>query len=146
MIGIGSDHAGLELKSHIIKYFKEKGITYKDYGAYEFEQNDNYVDFTEKVCVAIQNKECEKGILVCATGIGNSMAANKMKGIRASLCGDTYSAKMSKMHNNANVLSIGARVIGSGLALDIVDIWLNTEFEGGRHIERVNDIMEIENK
>ena len=144
MIAVGSDHGGFELKEHIVKYLEEKGIEYKDYGTYS-EASIDYPDCAKPVCKAVQDGTATGGILVCGTGIGISMAANKHKGIRAALCGDVYSAKMTKLHNNANVICMGGRVIGRELAFMIIDAWLETEFEGGRHAERVRKIHEIEN-
>ena len=143
MIAIASDHAGFELKNFIIEYLKEKNFKYKDYGCYTKESVD-YPDMAIRVAEGIKNGICDKGVLICGTGIGVSMAANKVPGIRAALCSDAFSAKMSRAHNNSNVLALGARVIGEGLALDILDAWLSTEFEGGRHASRVAKINEIE--
>lgn len=142
-IGIGSDHGGYELKEYIKEYFQEEGIEYIDYGTNSFESVD-YPDYGRKVGEAIVSKEVHKGIVICGTGIGISLAANKVKGVRCALCGDTYSARMSREHNNANALALGARVLGKDLALEIVKIWLNSEFAGGRHERRVNKISEIE--
>lgn len=137
MIAIGNDHTGYDLKMEIIKYLEEKGIEYKDFGCGKVETSD-YPVYAKAVCKAIQNKECDKGILICGTGIGISIAANKMKGIRAALCHDCFSAEATRLHNDANVLALGARVIGPGLAVKIVDIFLNTEFSGQeRHIRRI---------
>lgn len=143
MIGIGCDHGGLELKGHIIKYLEAKGIEVKDYGTYT-EDSVDYPDCAAPVCKAIQSGETEKGILICGTGIGISIAANKYKGIRAALCSDVYSAKMSKLHNNAQIICLGGRVTGRELAFMIVDTWLETEFEGGRHEARVAKIHLVE--
>lgn len=142
-IGIGSDHGGFELKEHIKEYFEKEGIEYVDYGTYS-EESVDYPDFGRKVGEAIIEKEVDKGIVICGTGIGISLAANKVKGIRCALCGDMYSARMSREHNNANALALGGRVLGKDLALEIVGIWLKTEFAGGRHERRVNKIGEIE--
>lgn len=144
MIGIGSDHGGFELKGYITKYLKEKGYEVKDYGAYS-EDSIDYPDCAAPVCKAVQSGEIEKGILICGTGIGISIAANKYKGIRAALCADVYSAKMSRQHNNAQILCLGGRVTGRELAYMIVDTWLTTEFEGGRHEKRVEKIHLAEN-
>lgn len=144
MLAIGCDHGGFELKNHIIKYLQDKGISVKDFGTYS-EDSIDYPDCAKPVCEAIQNGEFDKGILICGTGIGISMAANKFKGIRAALCSDVYSAKMTKMHNNANVICLGGRVTGRELAFMIVDTWLDAEFEGGRHANRIAKIHEIEN-
>lgn len=142
-IGIGSDHGGYELKEHIKKYLEEEAINYIDYGT-NSEESVDYPDFGRKVGEAIMAKEVDKGIVICGTGIGISIAANKVKGIRCALCGDTYSARMSREHNNANVLALGGRVLGRGLAIEIVSTWLKAEFAGGRHERRVNKIGEIE--
>ncbi len=142
-IGIGSDHGGFELKEHIKEYLKEKGIEYVDYGTNSLESVD-YPDYGKKVAEAVVGKEVDRGIVICGTGIGISIAANKVRGIRCALCGDTFSARMSRLHNDANVLALGGRVLGVGLALDIVDVFLDGEFEGGRHTNRINKISEIE--
>ena len=144
MIAIGCDHGGFELKEHIIKHLAETGVEYKDYGTYS-EDSIDYPDCAKPVCKAIQDGTATAGILICGTGIGISMAANKHKGIRAALCGDVYSAKMTKMHNDANVICLGGRVTGRELAFMIIDTWLATEFEGGRHAARIKKIHEIEN-
>ena len=144
MIGIGSDHGGFELKGYIIEYLKGQGIEVKDFGTYS-EDSVDYPDCAAPVCKAVQSSEIEKGILICGTGIGISIAANKHKGIRAALCSDVYSAKMSRQHNNAQILCLGGRVTGRELAYMIVDTWLNTEFEGGRHEKRVEKIHLAEN-
>ena len=144
MIAIGCDHGGFELKNHVIKYLQDKGYEVKDYGTYS-EESVDYPDCAKPVCEAVISGEAENGILFCGTGIGISMAANKYKGIRAALCSDVYSAKMTKQHNNANIICMGGRVIGRELAFMIVDAWLETEFEGGRHVNRIAKIHEIEN-
>lgn len=143
MIAIGSDHGGYELKEHIKKHLEAIGEEYKDYGAYS-EESVDYPDCAAPVCKAVQDGTADKGILICGTGIGISMAANKHKGIRAALCSDVYSAKMTKVHNNANVICLGGRVTGRELAFMIVDAWLNAEFEGGRHEQRIAKIHKIE--
>lgn len=142
-IAIGSDHGGFELKNHIVKHLEENGIAYKDYGIYE-EKSADYPDCARPVCEAVINGDSDRGILICGTGIGISMAANKFKGIRAALCSDVYSAKMAKEHNNANIICLGGRVTGRELAFMIVDTWLDAEFQGGRHAERIAKIHEIE--
>lgn len=145
MIAIGSDHGGFELKNHIIKYLSEKGMEINDMGTYS-EDSCDYPDIAEKVCKSVTAGEAEKAILVCGTGIGISIAANKVKGIRAALCGDVYSAKMTRKHNDANVLCLGGRVAGRELAFMICDTFLSEEFEGGRHQTRIDKIYAIENK
>ena len=126
MIALGCDHGGFELKQEIIQYLEEKEIPYKDFGC-DSTKSVDYPIYARKVGRAIQNGECEKGILICGTGIGISIAANKMKGIRAALCTDCFSAEATRQHNDANVLALGGRVVGTGLALKIVDRFLNTE-------------------
>lgn len=145
MIALGSDHGGLALKKEIMKHLDEKGIAYKDFGTYSQDSCD-YPVYGEEVGKAVVSGEYESGIVICGTGIGISIAANKVKGVRAALCHDCYSAEYTRRHNNANVLALGGRVIGDGHALKIVDIFLNTEFEGGRHAKRVELISKIEEK
>ena len=144
MIAIGCDHGGYELKLEVIKHLKEKGIEVKDFGC-DSTSSVDYPDYAYPVAKAVANGECEKGILICGTGIGMSIAANKVKGIRCALCSDTFSAHATREHNDSNVLAMGARVIGSNLALDIVDTWLGAEFMGQRHIQRIEKITKIEN-
>ena len=144
-IAIGSDHGGLTLKKEVIKHLEKKNIEVKDYGTYTDDSCD-YPDFAEKVSEAVVAKEYDYGILICGTGIGISISANKIPGVRAALCNDTFSAHATREHNNANILAMGERVVGTGLALDIVDAFLGSTFEGGRHENRVNKIMEIEKK
>lgn len=143
MLAIGSDHGGFELKGHIIKHLEQIGIEYKDYGCYD-EQSVDYPDIAKAVGGAVSKGECERGILICGTGIGISIAANKIDGIRAALCSDVYSAKMTKEHNNANIICMGGRVIGRELAFMIVDAWLGAEFAGGRHQARIDKIHALE--
>lgn len=143
MIAIGCDHGGFELKNRIEKHLEEKGIEFKDFGTFD-ENSCDYPDIAKKVCDSITGGESDKGILVCGTGIGMSMAANKIKGIRAAHLTDVYSAKMTKMHNNANVICLGGRVTGEELAYMIVDTWLETEFAEGRHQKRVDKISALE--
>ena len=145
MIAIGSDHGGFELKEHIKKHLEERKLEYKDFGCYD-ENSVDYPDIAEKVCNAINSGDADKGILVCGTGIGISIAANKIDGIRAAHCHDVYSAEMTKRHNNANVICMGGRVIGRELAFKIIDAWLDAEFEGGRHQKRIDKIHALENK
>lgn len=144
-IAIGSDHGGLRLKKEVIKHLEKKNIEVRDYGTHT-EDSCDYPDFAEKVAEAVVTKEYDYGILICGTGIGISISANKIPGIRAALCSDTFSAHATREHNNANILAMGERVVGTGLALDIVDAFLGSTFEGGRHENRVNKIMEIEKK
>lgn len=142
-IALGSDHGGFQLKETIKEWLLEKGYYVEDKGAYN-EQSCDYPDYGKAVAIDVACGKADKGILVCGTGIGMSISANKVKGIRAAACGDTFSARMTRLHNDANILSLGQRVIGPGLALDIVEIWLNTKFEGGRHQNRIDKMMAIE--
>ena len=140
MIAVGSDDGGYELKQEIISYLKEKNLEYKDYGT-DSKESCDYPVYAKKVANAIVNGECDRGILICGTGIGISITANKIKGIRAALCHDTFSAQATREHNDANILAMGARVVGPGLALKIVDTFLNTEFSNDeRHIRRIEQI------
>jgi ribose 5-phosphate isomerase B len=144
-IAIGSDHAGFELKEKIKKYLKELDHDYKDLGIDSNESVD-YPDYGLKVAEAVAKKEFDRGILICGSGIGMCMVANKVPGIRAALCHNVETAKLSREHNDANVLTFGARMIGEDAAKDIVKVWLKTEFLGGRHLRRVNKIKDIEKK
>lgn len=139
-IAIGSDHGGYEYKEQIVSHLKEKGYECVDVGTYSTDSCD-YPVIARAVTTKIITGDADRGILICGTGIGMSIVANKVKGIRAALCGDTFSARASRAHNNSNVLCLGERVIGINLAMDIVDIWLESKFEGGRHQRRV-DMME----
>lgn len=141
MIGLGSDQAGYQLKQEVIKYLEEKGLEYKDYGSYSAEPCD-YPVYGKKVAHAIIDGECEKGILICGTGIGISIAANKVKGIRAALCADCFSAEATRLHNDANILAMGARTTGPGLAIKIVETFLNTPFSGAERHQRRIDLLE----
>lgn len=142
MIALGCDQAGYELKQEIIKYLEEKGLEYKDYGSYSADPVD-YPVYGRIVAKAVADGECEKGILVCGTGIGISIAANKVKGIRAAVCSDCFSAEATRLHNDANIVAVGARVVGPGLAVKIIDTFLNTEFSGAeRHARRVSMMEE----
>ena len=142
MIAIGCDHGGYDLKQAIMRDLEKKGIAYKDVGCYDKSSCD-YPVFGRAVANAVASGECEKGIVICTTGIGISITANKVKGIRAALCGDTFSAKMTRLHNNANVLALGAGVTGVNLALEITDTFLHTEFsEEERHKRRIDQIEE----
>ena len=142
-IVMASDHAGFDLKNTLVEQLKNDGYEVEDAGTYSKDSCD-YPVFAEKACRYMLDGKAELCILVCGTGIGMSMAANKVKGIRAACCSDTYSAKYTRLHNDANVLCMGGRVIGSGLACEITDVFLNTEFEGGRHQRRVDQISDIE--
>lgn len=145
MIAIGSDHGGYRLKKEIEKYLEEKNIEYKDLGC-ENEESVDYPDIAEKVAKSLQSKECNQGILICRSGIGMSITANKFKGIRCALCHNEYTAKYARLHNNSNVLAMGADDLTTNEAILILRMWLATEFEGGRHTERVKLIEEIENR
>jgi len=142
-IAIGCDHAGFILKNKVIDYFREQGIPFNDYGT-DSTESCNYPDIAKVVANAVLSGECDLGILICGTGIGMSIAANKFKGIRAACCSDTFSARLTRMHNDANILCFGARVVGEGLAIDMVDLFINTQFEGGKHKLRVDMISELE--
>ncbi len=144
-IAIGSDHGGYGLKELIKKHLQEKGFDIKDFGTDSTASTD-YPDFARAVGEAVVAEEFDRGILVCGTGIGISIAANKVPGVRCALVGDCFSAKATRQHNNANIIALGERVVGPGLALEIVDTWLGAEFEGGRHQNRIDKITEIERK
>lgn len=145
-IGIGNDHSALELKKEIIDFIEGKGHEVVDYGTNSTESCD-YPVYGEVVANAVVSREVDQGILICGTGLGISLAANKVKGIRAAVCSEPFTAQMARQHNNCNILAFGSRVVGAELAKMIVDVWLNTEFEGGeRHERRVNLIKAIENK
>ena len=143
MIAIASDHGGYTHKEAIKKFLEEKGYEYKDFGT-DSEKSCDYADFAKAVALSVKKGECEKGILVCGTGIGMSLAANKVKGIRAALCSDYFSAKYTRLHNDSNIICLGQRVVGEGLALELVDVFLKTGFEGGRHADRIAKIAKIE--
>jgi ribose 5-phosphate isomerase B len=143
MIAIGSDHAAYGFKMQILEHLIEKGIECKDFGA-DGKIKSEYPEYANIVSQAIVSGECDKGILFCGTGIGMSIAANKVKGIRAAVCMESFGAELSRRHNNANILCLGARMLGIELAKKIVDVWIETEFEGGRHQMRVDMISEIE--
>ncbi len=142
-IAIAADHGGFELKNSMVEYIKELGYEVNDFGTDSADSVD-YPDYARKVCEDIQNEKSDLGILICGTGIGMSLAANKFSGIRAACVSDVYSAKMSRNHNNANVLCFGARVVGDEVAKLLIKTFLENEFEGGRHERRVNKIMDIE--
>ena len=142
MIGIGSDHGGFELKEKVKKHLEERGLEYKDFGTYSADSCD-YPVYGRAVAKAVASGECDRGILICGTGIGISITANKVKGIRAALCSDCFSAQATREHNDANILAMGARVLGDGLALKIVDTFLDTPFSGDeRHKRRISMIEE----
>jgi len=146
MIALGSDHAGFALKNVIAEHLKSRGFEVRDFGTYDSASCD-YPVFAEKVGKAVAGGECEKGILVCGTGVGMSMAANKVKGVRAACCSDSFSAKYTRLHNDANVLCIGARVLGEGLAVMLCDLFIDTPYEGangGNHARRVALIHSLE--
>lgn len=144
-IALGSDHAGLELKKEIIKHLQSKNVEFNDFGTLT-EDSCDYPDYALMVGEEVSAKKYDFGILVCGTGIGISIAANKVPGVRAALCSDTFSAHACREHNDANILAIGSRVVGVGLALDIVDSFLNAEFQGIRHVKRIEKIKQIEQK
>ena len=143
-IAIGCDHGGYLLKQDILIWMEEHDIDFEDVGCFSTESVD-YPIYGEKVARLVASGECEKGIVICTTGIGISIAANKVRGIRCALCGDPLSASLTRRHNNANMLAMGAGIVGKNLAENIVDTFLNTQFEGGRHERRVNALMAIEN-
>ena len=140
MIAIGSDHGGIKLKETVINYLKEKGLEYKDFGTYTTDSCD-YPVFGKAVANSVASKESEKGIVICTTGIGISITANKVKGVRCALCSDSLSAKMTRLHNDANVLAMGAGIVGENLALEIVETFLNTEFSGEERHQRRIDLI-----
>lgn len=144
-IAVGSDHGGFVLKGEILKHLEKKNIEFVDFGCFTTESVD-YPDIGQAVGEAVAAGEYDRGIICCGTGIGISISANKVPGVRAALCGDCFSAKASREHNDANVLALGERVIGTELAKMIVDIWLSSEFQGGRHGRRVEKIGKIEEK
>ena len=144
-IAVGCDHGGFEHKNAISEHLKERGFEVTDYGILELQSVD-YPDIAVKLCDSIVNGDNELGILVCGTGIGMSIAANKVNGIRAAACSEHFSAKYTRLHNNSNVLCLGGRVIGVGTAIELVDLFVDTEFEGGRHQTRIDKVMAIENK
>lgn len=143
MIALGSDHGGFNLKTAIADYLTANSKPYYDFGTDSTAAVD-YPDIAQKVATAIINGQCRRGILICGTGIGIMIAANKIKGIRAAVCHDVFSAKMARHHNDANILALGERVVGQGLALEIIEHWLSAEFDGGRHAQRVAKIEALE--
>ncbi len=145
MLVLAADHGGYLLKEEVKKHLEKNGVEFIDIGTHSTDSVD-YPDIAKFGCEKIISGECDKGIFFCGTGVGISIAANKVKGIRACCCSDHFSAKYTRLHNDANVLCMGGRVVGVGVACELVDLFLNTEFEGGRHANRVNKIMEMENK
>lgn len=144
-IAVACDHGGLNLKREVVKYLNANGYEVVDFGTDTFDSCD-YPDYALPAAEAVASGECERGILICSTGIGVSMVANKVPGVRCAHCHDTYCAEFTRLHNNANVLAMGEKVVGAGYALKIVEIFLKTEFEGGRHSRRVDKISAIEKK
>ncbi len=144
-IAIGSDHAGFQLKEEVVRHLRESGKTCRDMGVFD-EKSADYPDIAAAVVEAVAAGECFCGILICGTGIGMSIAANKRSGIRAALCGDPYSARCAREHNDANILTMGSRVIGPGLAVEIVEVFLNASFTGGRHSSRLEKIIQMERR
>lgn len=142
-VSLGSDHGGLALKREIIKVLESRQVEIIDRGCFS-EESVDYPDYAALVCSDVVNQKADKGILVCGTGIGMSIAANKHKGIRAALCHDTFSARATREHNDSNVLCLGQRVVGQGLALEVVTTWLGASFSGGRHQQRVDKIAKLE--
>lgn len=146
MIALGCDHAGFELKQFIIKHLEDRGIEYKDYGTYSTDSVD-YAVYAEKTARAVAGGECTLGLLFCGTGVGISMAANKVRGIRAACCSDMFSAQMTRRHNDANILCLGGRVVSPEKAIELVDVFLDTPFSGeDRHARRIAQITELENR
>lgn len=145
MIALAADHGGYALKEEVRKWLDEQKIEYKDFGSFDGASCD-YSDVAEPACSAVVSGECERALLFCGTGIGISMAANKVRGIRAACCSDYFSAKYTRLHNDANALCLGGRVVGVGLAIELVDAFLHTEFEGGRHQRRIDKLAALENK
>ncbi len=144
-IALAADHGGFSLKEEVRAHLDELGIPYKDFGSYNGESCD-YPDMAVPACDAVVSGECDKALLFCGTGVGISMSANKVKGIRACCCSDAFSAEYTRRHNDANALCMGGRVVGPGLACQLVDLFLNTPFEGGRHQRRIDKLMDIEKR
>lgn len=143
MIAISSDHGAFDLKEKVKEYMSKNGYEFKDFGTNSTDSCD-YPTYTEKAAIAVAVGECTRGIVLCSTGIGASIAANKVRGIRCALCSEPFSAEMTRRHNDSNVLAMGAGIVGENLALKILEVWLTTEFDGGRHQRRVDQIMGIE--
>lgn len=142
-IAVACDHGGFRLKNVLMKEMERQGYEVADFGTYD-EQSCDYPDFAAKAAKAVANKECDKGVVVCGTGIGVSITANKVNGIRCALCHDVFSAKATRAHNDTNMLAMGQRVIGEGLAVEVLNAWLHTEYEGGRHEQRIQKMMALE--
>ena len=143
MIALAADHGGFQLKEAVKAWLEGQGIPYRDFGTHS-EASCDYADMALPACKAVVEGSCEKALLFCGTGVGISMAANKVKGIRAACCSDYFSAKYTRLHNDANALCLGGRVVGPGLAIELVDVFLHTAFEGGRHQRRIDKIAAIE--
>lgn len=143
MIAISSDHGAVDLKEKVKEYLSNNEYEFRDFGTYSTDSCD-YPIYTEKAARAVASGECDRAVVLCSTGIGASIVANKVSGIRCALCTEPYSAEMTRRHNDSNVLAMGAAVVGEDLALRILEVWLNTEFEGGRHARRVDQITDIE--
>lgn len=142
-IAVACDHGGLRLKNVLIDEMKKQGYEVVDYGTYT-EDSCDYPDYASKAAKAVASGECEKGVIVCGTGIGVSITCNKVDGIRCALCHDVFSAKATRAHNDTNMIAMGQRVIGEGLAVEILNAWLHTDFEGGRHVKRIEKMMALE--
>ena len=142
-IAVACDHGGLRLKSVVLEWLEKQGYEVSDFGTYN-EESCDYPDFASKAAKAVVRGDCDKGIVICGTGIGVSITANKIKGIRCALVHDVFSAKATRQHNDTNMLAMGQRVVGEGLALEIVKAWLTSDFEGGRHIQRIEKMMSYE--
>ena len=143
-VALSCDHAAFQLKEAVKRHLEERGIAYKDFGIYAADEKRDYPYASLYACQAVTGGECDFAVVMCGTGIGVSMAANKIPGIRAACCSDYFSAKYTRLHNNANVLCMGQRVVGEGLAMELVDVFLDTGFEGGRHARRVEQISLLE--
>ncbi len=142
-IAIGNDHGGVELKQHLVKYLQDQGIEVVNFGT-DSTESTSYPIYAEKVSKAVVAGEFDKGILICGTGLGISIAANKIHGVRCAVCSEPVSARLARQHNDANIVAMGARIIGPVMAEGIVDVFLNTEFQGGRHQDRVDMIMKLD--
>lgn len=145
MVAIGCDRAGYVLKNTVLEFFKARGIEYRDFGVNDDQEMSDYPEVAAKVARCVASGECEKGVLLCGTGIGMSMCANKVDGIRAAVCSEAYSCEYTRLHNDANILCLGGRVIDTERCLELITIFFDTEFEGGRHARRVGLFTKIEN-